>query len=67
MLQFFQDEFIYRHTHFWNILMKLFILDAIIVLLPLVSEIMGISLKAIDHHFLFIFSGTRYSGSYCEL
>lgn len=38
-LKYFQDEFQYRHKHFWNVMIKLFVLDVVILLLPFSTEI----------------------------
>lgn len=46
-LKYFQDEFQYRHKHFWNVMIKLFVLDVVILLLPFSTEIFGISLAPI--------------------
>lgn len=42
MLEYFQQEWQYRHSHFWNICIKLFILNIIVTMLPFTSEIFGI-------------------------
>ncbi|MBE6951345.1 MAG: hypothetical protein E7451_08435 [Ruminococcaceae bacterium] len=44
MLKYFQDEFIYRHKHFWSILFKIFTLVIVICIMPFASEIAGIKL-----------------------
>lgn len=42
MLKYFQDEFLYRHKHFWNILVKSFLLTATITIIPIIKELSGI-------------------------
>lgn len=44
MLKYFQAEFMYRHKHFWDIMIKVFTLVVITSLLPFVSEIAGTKL-----------------------
>ncbi|MBE6674940.1 MAG: hypothetical protein E7596_07515 [Ruminococcaceae bacterium] len=44
MLQYFQEEFFHRHTHFWNTLKMFFILNIAISLLPFVSGILGVEI-----------------------
>ena len=45
MLQYFQDEFQYRHKHFWYILILLFVLCVVIIILPIAPEVMGIKIQ----------------------
>lgn len=45
MLQYFQEEFFHRHTHFWNTLKMFFVLNIAISLLPFVSGILGVEIK----------------------
>ncbi len=56
MLKYFQDEFQYRHKHFWDIAIKLFILDIIVLLLPVSTEILGINLILIKSEYIAFFS-----------
>ena len=42
MLKYFQDEFLYRHKHFWNILVKSFLLTVTVTIIPIIKEIFGI-------------------------
>ena len=45
VMQYYQEEFLYRHQHYWNVLVKLFIFDVIIVVLPITTEAMGFALS----------------------
>lgn len=54
-LKYFQDEFQYRHKHFWNVLIKLFVLDVVILLFPFSTEIFGISLVPIKPEYIVCF------------
>lgn len=42
MLKYFQDEFLYRNKHFWNILVKSFLLTVTVTIIPIIKEIFGI-------------------------
>lgn len=55
MLNYFQEEFIYRHKHFWNIVIKSFLLTITITIIPIVSEIFGITFNDIISNFLLVF------------
>ncbi len=55
MMKYYQDEFEYRHKHYWVILIKLFLLYIIITALPLLSEAMGFSLSDVGKTHLFLF------------
>lgn len=55
MLEYFQDEFKYRHRLFWSLLVKLFLLDITVIMLPFASKIFGISLKEIVTPYILIF------------
>lgn len=55
MLNYFQNEFMYRHTHYWNILIKFFLLTIIITILPVTSEVLGVVLDNIPQKSLLIF------------
>jgi heme/copper-type cytochrome/quinol oxidase subunit 4 len=55
VLKYFQDEFQYRHKHFWNVMIKLFVLDVVILLLPFSTEIFGISLAPIKPEYIVCF------------
>ena len=44
MLKYFQEEFIYRHKHYWNIVFKVFTLVVVTCLIPFASEIAGVKL-----------------------
>lgn len=45
MLDYFQQEWVYRHQHFWNLTIKLFTLNIIITMLPFISEAFGITFR----------------------
>ena len=49
MLQYFQEEFQYRHKHFWNILILLFVLCVVIIILPIAPEVMGIKIQELSN------------------
>lgn len=55
MMRYFQDEFMFRHRHYWDILIKFFTLTVIISILPIASQIFGIELNAIPHRYLLCF------------
>lgn len=55
MLNYFQEEFIYRHKHFWNIVIKSFLLTITITIIPIVSEIFGLTFNDIISNFLLVF------------
>lgn len=44
MIKYFQEEFVYRHKHYWNIVFKVFTMVVITSLFPFASEISGIRL-----------------------
>lgn len=54
-LKYFQDEFQYRHKHFWNVMIKLFVLDVVVLLLPISTEIFGISLAPLKPEYAVCF------------
>lgn len=68
MLKYFQDEFKYRHTHFWNILIKFFMLSVTIAVLPMTSSIFGIELNDMARKMTFVFPfvavGIAFLGRY---
>lgn len=47
MMQYFQEEFMYRQTHYWNILIKSFLLVISVSILPVASQVFGIEIKTI--------------------
>ncbi len=55
MLEYFQNEFMYRHTHYWNLLIKIFILTIIVAILPLTSEALGIAVIELAVNQMLIF------------
>ena len=58
MLQYFQDEFMYRHKHFWQLLFKLFTLSIAVTIIPLTSQVFDIkfseTIKAFSYWFPFM-------------
>lgn len=57
MMKYFQEEFMFRQAHYWEILIKLFTLTIVITILPIATEVFGISLSNIPHEFLLCFPG----------
>ena len=55
MLKYFQEEFMFRHNHFWNILIKFFLLTIIFSVLPVTGEFLGVSVDAIPNKYLICF------------
>ena len=55
MLQYLQNEFLYRHAHYWNFLIKSFLLTITITVFPLMSTIFGISLNTLWKYQYLIF------------
>ena len=47
MLNYFQNEFLYRHTHYWSIAIKLFITTVVITILPLTTSVLGVEFNNI--------------------
>lgn len=45
MLQYFQDEFEYRHKHYWSIMERFFILFIIVATLPVLKGVFGIEMN----------------------
>lgn len=45
MLKFFQEEFIYRHKRYWDLLMKSFLLTIVVTVIPIFSSIFDIQMK----------------------
>ena len=52
MLKYFQSEFEYRHKHFWEILIKFFILSIGVTILPIASGVFGFDLNEIPRRLL---------------
>ena len=67
MLNYFQEEFMFRQKHYWDILIKLFALSIIVTILPITSEVFGISLISIHQRFLLIFPAIGLIISLCSL
>ena len=70
MMNYYQQEYLYRHKHFWDLIVKLFILDVTVSLLPICKNIFGIEAKDISSPSLIIFSvlGTIIAiASFCIL
>ena len=55
MLKFFQEEFLYRHKHYWDVLMKTFLVAVVVTVLPIVSEVLGVKLDDLPRQYLFFF------------
>lgn len=55
MMKFFQEEFMFRHKHYWDILIKFFMLTVIISILPIASQVFGIELNTIPQRYLLCF------------
>lgn len=55
MLNYFQDEFLYRHKHFWNIGMKSFLLTITVTIIPIANEIFGLTFDDMISSFLLVF------------
>lgn len=57
MMKFFQQEFMFRHNHYWNILIKFFLMTVVVTVLPITSDIFGVSLKTAptDSRYLLFF------------
>lgn len=45
MLDYFQNEWLYRHKHFWDISIKLFLFNLVFTMLPFISEAFGITFR----------------------
>lgn len=43
MLDYFQQEWLYRHQHFWTISIKLFLFNLVVIMLPFISGAFGIT------------------------
>lgn len=43
MLDYFQQEWLYRHQHFWNVSIKLFLFNIVLTMLPFISGAFGIT------------------------
>lgn len=55
MLNYFQDEFLYRHKHFWNFGVKSFLLTMTITIIPIANEIFGLTFSDMISSFLLVF------------
>lgn len=55
MLEHLQNEFFYRHTHYWNFLVKSFLLTLTITVFPLMREIFGMTIDELDKKYYIIF------------
>ena len=55
MLRYFQEEFMFRQSHYWNILFKFFVLTIVVAILPIAGEVFGISLNSIQQKYLIFF------------
>ena len=57
MLNYFQEEFKYRHQHYWEILIKLFTFTIGVTVLPVISGVFGLNLSSVPRSFLICFPG----------
>ena len=48
MLDYYQNEWMYRHKHFWNLLTKLFVLNLFIAVLPFMSNAFNIKFENLE-------------------
>lgn len=55
MLNYYQEEFLYRHKHFWNVLTKSVILISTITTIPITSEFLGIVVNDMVKDYMFVF------------
>ena len=55
MLKYFQEEFMFRQKHYWDLLIKLFALTLGVTILPIASEVFSISIKPIPQNYLLCF------------
>lgn len=55
MLSYFQEEFTYRHKHFWSVAVKTFLASLATTTIPIVSESFGLIFNDIIKDFLIVF------------
>ena len=55
MMKYYQDEFMYRHKLFWDLLIKFFVLFIVVSTLPIMSGVLGAKLSEIPQRYLIIF------------
>lgn len=55
MMKFYQEEFIYRHKHYWDLIIKFFILFVVVTTLPIISGVLGVELKEVSQKHLVFF------------
>ncbi len=67
MMDYFQNEFMFRQKHFWDILIKLFTLTVVITILPIASEVLGTELNAIPAKCMFLFPALGFIISFLNL
>ncbi len=48
MLDYYQNEWLYRHKHFWNLLIKLFVFNLFIAVLPFISNVYEIEFENLE-------------------
>lgn len=55
ILTYYQEEYTYRHKNFWKLLTSFLIFDVVISVLPLMTEIFGISLAIENDQYKILF------------
>ena len=55
MMKFYQEEFMYRHKHYWDLIIKFFSLFVLVTTLPIISGVLGVALKEISQKHLVFF------------
>lgn len=55
MIKFYQEEFMYRHKHYWDLIIKFFVLFVVVTTLPIISGVLGVELKEVTQKYLVCF------------
>ena len=55
MMKFYQEEFMYRHKHYWDLIIKFFSLFVVVSTLPIISGVLGVELNEISRKHLIFF------------
>ena len=55
MMKFYQEEFMYRHKHFWDLTVKFFVLFVVVSTLPIISGVLGVEVKDVSTENLIFF------------
>lgn len=55
MMKYYQEEFMYRHKHYWDLVVKFFVLFVVVSTLPIISGILGVELKELSQKNLICF------------